>query len=110
MNAAYEEQETEVAPGRRRLIALAFVDVVGYSILMATNEASTHARWMQIMSEVLRPKAREHFGRIVKSTGDGVLAEFPSALDAVEWAQEIQLLVSESQRVAEPGAAQLALR
>jgi adenylate cyclase len=76
--------------GGRRLSAVAFVDIVGYSILMARDEARTHDRWMRIMAEVLRPKAAEQRGRIVKSTGDGVLAEFPSALDAVLWAREAQ--------------------
>jgi len=71
--------------GARRLAAVAFVDIVGYSILMATDERRTHQRWMEILTEIIRPKAGEHHGKVVKSTGDGVLAEFASALDAVEW-------------------------
>src|ERR1043165_5238040 len=74
----------------RRLAAIAFVDIVGYSILMARDETRTHQRWMAILDEVIRPQAIRHRGKIVKSTGDGVLAEFPSAFDAVEWAQEVQ--------------------
>ncbi|HJU18445.1 MAG TPA: adenylate/guanylate cyclase domain-containing protein [Stellaceae bacterium] len=74
----------------RRLAAIAFADVVGYSILMAEDEARTHRRWMALLNEVVRPGAEGHRGRLVKSTGDGVLAEFPSALDAVEWAREVQ--------------------
>ena len=74
----------------RRLAAIAFVDIVGYSILMARDETRTHQRWMAILNDVLRPKAGEHRGKIVKSTGDGVLVEFPSAFDAVEWALEVQ--------------------
>jgi adenylate cyclase len=74
----------------RRLAAIAFVDIVGYSILMARDETRTHQRWMTILDEVIRPRALSHSGRIVKSTGDGVLAEFPSAFDAVEWAIGVQ--------------------
>src|SRR6185437_2882526 len=78
----------------RRLSAVAFADIVGYSILMAKDEVRTHDRWMKIMAEILRPKAAEFRGRIVKSTGDGVLAELPSALDAVVWAEQVQRAVS----------------
>ena len=74
----------------RRLTAIAFADIVGYSILMSEDEAGTHRRWMALLANVVRPGAARHRGRIVKSTGDGVLAEFPSALEAVEWAREVQ--------------------
>jgi adenylate cyclase len=74
----------------RRLAAVAFIDIVGYSILMAEDSERTHARWMALLDDVVRPLATEHRGRIVKSTGDGVLAEFPSAFDAVAWAQAVQ--------------------
>jgi adenylate cyclase len=74
----------------RRLAAVAFADIAGYSVLMADDEAGTHQRWMRLLDEVLRPQALRHRGKIVKSTGDGVLAEFPSALDAVEWSADVQ--------------------
>jgi adenylate cyclase len=74
----------------RRLAAIAFADIVGYSILMARDETRTHQRWMAILNNVLHPEAALHRGRIVKSTGDGVLAEFPSAFDAVQWAADVQ--------------------
>jgi adenylate cyclase len=77
----------------RRLAAVAFVDVVGYTILMSSDESRTHVRWMKILDEVIRPRTPQYGGRIVKFTGDGVLAEFTSALDAVEWAQDIQAQV-----------------
>ena len=80
-------------PVSRRLAAIAFIDIVGYSILMAQDETRTHRLWMSILDEVIHPKTVEHHGTIVKSTGDGVLAEFPSAFDAVEWAREVQQLV-----------------
>src|SRR4051794_17425936 len=80
----------------RRLAAIAFVDIVGYSILMASDETHTHQRWMEILNDVIRPQAAEHRGRVVKSTGDGILAEFPSAFDAVEWARQVQRAVHPS--------------
>jgi adenylate cyclase len=83
--------------GARRLAAIAFADIVGYSILMAEDEARTHRRWMALLADVIRPGAQRHHGRVVKSTGDGVLAEFPSALDAVEWARELQQAVQRAQ-------------
>src|SRR3954447_11081235 len=77
----------------RRLAAIAFVDIVGYSILMGRDETRTHERWMTILNRIIHPQAALHRGRIVKSTGDGVLAEFPSAFDAVQWALDVQLAV-----------------
>ena len=67
----------------RRLAAIAFLDVVGYSILMARDETRTHQRWMAIRTNVIRPFADKHGGTIIKSMGDGVMAEFPSAFAAV---------------------------
>jgi adenylate cyclase len=86
----------------RRLVAVAFVDIVGYSVLMAEDESRTHDRWMRVLAEIIRPASHRHRGRIVKSTGDGVLSEFPSALDAVEWAREVQRLLRKEQQDARP--------
>jgi class 3 adenylate cyclase/tetratricopeptide (TPR) repeat protein len=88
----------------RRLAAVAFVDIVGYTILMASDETRTHQRWMTILSEVISPQAEKCRGTLVKSTGDGVLVEFPSAHDAVEWAREVQRQVIPKQ-VEHDGAA-----
>jgi len=111
MVPARKERSDRPRAGRdgRRLAAIAFTDIVGYSILMASDERRTHARWMSILEEIIRPQAARHHGVIVKSTGDGVLAEFPSALDAVEWAQAVQAAVAE-QREAEGGEDLIALR
>jgi len=76
--------------GDRRLVAAAFADIVGYSILMARDEIRTHARWMRILNEIIRPRAGQHHGRVVKSTGDGVLVEFADAVDSVNWARDVQ--------------------
>ena len=74
----------------RRLAAIFAADVVGYSRLMGADEEGTHERLKAHMREVVDPKIREHHGRIVKHTGDGVLAEFASVVDAVRCAGEIQ--------------------
>jgi adenylate cyclase len=82
--------EIGVAGFDRRLAAVAFVDIAGYSILMARDETRTHQRWMAVLEGIIRPETARRRGKIVKSTGDGVLAEFPSAFDAVQWAQDVQ--------------------
>jgi adenylate cyclase len=74
----------------RRLAAILAADVVGYSRLMGADEEGTHERFKAHLREVVDPKIREHHGRIVKHTGDGVLAEFASVVDAVRCAGEIQ--------------------
>jgi class 3 adenylate cyclase len=94
----------------RRLAAVAFVDIVGYTILMASDETRTHRRWMTILSEVISPQAEKYRGTLVKSTGDGVLVEFPSAHDAVEWAREVQRQVISKQVEHDGAAATITLR
>jgi TolB-like protein len=74
----------------RRLAAILAADVVGYSRLMGADEEGTHERFKAHLVELIDPKIREHRGRIVKTTGDGVLAEFASVVDAVRCAGEIQ--------------------
>ena len=74
----------------RRLAAILAVDVAGYSRLMGADEEGTHERLKAHFAQLVRPKIEEHRGRAVKNTGDGLLAEFPSVLDAVRCAAEIQ--------------------
>ncbi|HEY1432455.1 MAG TPA: adenylate/guanylate cyclase domain-containing protein [Stellaceae bacterium] len=74
----------------RRLAAILAADVVGYSRLMGADEEGTHERFKAHLVELIDPKIREHHGRIVKTTGDGVLAEFASVVDAVRCAGAIQ--------------------
>jgi adenylate cyclase len=74
----------------RRLAAILAADVVGYSRLMGADEEGTHERVQTHLRELVDPKIREHRGRIVKTTGDGVLAEFASVVDTVRCAGEIQ--------------------
>jgi adenylate cyclase len=74
----------------RRLAAILAADVAGYSRLMGIDEEGTHERFKAHLHGVLDPKIREYHGRIVKTTGDCVLAEFASVVDAVRCASEIQ--------------------
>jgi TolB-like protein/class 3 adenylate cyclase/tetratricopeptide (TPR) repeat protein len=74
----------------RRLAAILAADVAGYSRLMGGDEEGTLARLKACRRAVVDPKIAEHRGRIVKTTGDGMLAEFASAVDAVRCAVEIQ--------------------
>ena len=79
----------------RRLTAILAADVAGYSRLMGLDEEGTHQSYMAHLRELLTPKVGEHRGRIVKSTGDGMLAEFPSVIDAVRCAIELQAGMAE---------------
>src|SRR5947199_9540165 len=74
----------------RRLAAILAADAVGYSRLMRADEEGTHERFKAHRRELVDPKIREHQGRIVKTTGDGMLVEFPSVVDAVRCAVEVQ--------------------
>src|SRR5271166_3296760 len=78
----------------RRLAAILAADVVGYSRLMGEDEAGT-ARAVREHREAARPIVADHGGRIVKTTGDGLLLEFPSVVAAVECAIAIQKLMAE---------------
>jgi adenylate cyclase len=74
----------------RRLAAILAADVAGYSRLMGADEEGTHERLKAHLRELVDPKIAEHRGRVVKNTGDGFLAEFPSVVDAVRCAVEVQ--------------------
>src|SRR3954447_18167723 len=74
----------------RRLAAILAADVAGYSRLIGADEEGTLNRLRSIRTEVIDPKIREHRGRIVKTTGDGLLAEFSSVVDALRCATEWQ--------------------
>src|SRR6266404_602656 len=74
----------------RRLTAILAADVVGYSRLMGTNEAGTLAALKALQTDFIDGKIAEHHGRIVKQTGDGMLVEFPSVVNAVACATEVQ--------------------
>ena len=75
---------------QRRLAAILVADVVGYSRLMGEDEAGTRTRFNASLKELIEPVTASHRGRIVKTMGDGLLAEFTSVVDAVQCAVEIQ--------------------
>jgi len=79
-----------IVTATRRLVAILAADVVGYSRLMGADEEGTHERLKAHFRELVDPKIAEHRGRIVKNTGDGMLAEFSSVVDAVRCAVEVQ--------------------
>src|SRR5712691_3744711 len=74
----------------RKLMAILAADVAGYSKLMGADEEGTLARLKAHRHRLVDPKITKHRGRIIKTTGDGLLAEFPSAVDAVRCAVEVQ--------------------
>ena len=88
---------TALATGRveRKLAAILAADVAGYSRLMGADEEGTLARLKTLRRELADPKIKEHRGRIVKTTGDGLLIEFASVVDAVRCAVEVQREMAE---------------
>jgi len=79
----------------RRLSAILAADVAGYSRLMHNDEEATHAKLTALLVRGVEPAIAEHGGRIVKNTGDGFLAEFPSAVEAVRAAMQFQSRINE---------------
>jgi class 3 adenylate cyclase/TolB-like protein/tetratricopeptide (TPR) repeat protein len=77
-------------PVNRKLVAVVMADVVGYSRLMERDESGTHQRLRALNDDLIAPKIAEHGGRTVKTSGDGMLLEFPSATSALRCAVEIQ--------------------
>jgi class 3 adenylate cyclase len=75
---------------QRRLAAIVAADVTGYTRLMEADEEGTVAAWHAARSEIIDPQITDHLGRIVKHTGDGFLAEFPTVQDAVKCAVAMQ--------------------
>ena len=79
----------------RKLAAVWVADVAGYSRLMELDEEETHRRLSVLQRELIRAQIGQYHGKIIKSTGDGVLVEFASVVDAVRCAVEIQRRMSE---------------
>ncbi len=80
---------------QRRLAAILAADVVGYSRLIGEDEAGTLEALRAHREKLIEPKVAEHDGRVVKLMGDGILAEFPSAVEAVQCAVQIQHTMGE---------------
>src|SRR5216683_3206161 len=80
----------------RRLAAILAADVAGYSRLIEADEEGTLRRLKVLRAEIIDPKIAHHKGRIVKTTGDGLLVEFASVVDALRCAAEVQAALAES--------------
>src|ERR1700719_1151168 len=93
----------------RRLTAILAADVAGYSLLMGVDEEGTHERLKAHLGQLVDPKIKEHRGRIVKNTGDGMLAEFASIVDAVRCAAEVQREMID-RNVEQPGDGRIVFR
>jgi adenylate cyclase len=96
--ASVAQEAVQELAGGHRLAAVAVADIVGYSLHLARDEAGTLARLATIRREVVGPAVDGCRGRVVKTLGDGVLTEFPSAADAVACAAAIQLRLAEDNR------------
>src|SRR3954463_474363 len=88
------------APPReqRRLAAIVSADVVGYARLMGRDESGTVTAMRTLRQAVVDPRVAAHGGRLVKSTGDGLLIEFPSVVEAARCALEVQAAMAEAAR------------
>ncbi len=96
------------SPLRRELVVILAADVAGYAALMEAAEEATHARLTRLLSAVVEPAVAEHRGRIFKPSGDGFLAAFESAVDAVNCALHIQENLARA--ASEPEALPILLR
>jgi adenylate cyclase len=98
-----------IAPSniKRRLAAIAFADVAGFSRLIAANDVETLRRWRALRTEILEPHMTRHGGRVAEMAGDAVLIEFPSVVNAVQWAVDVQRVQKTRQDEPDPFALQL---
>jgi adenylate cyclase len=80
----------------RRLAAILAADVAGYSRLIEADEEGTLGRLKTLRAEIIDPRIAGHHGRIVKTTGDGLLVEFASVVDALRCAAEVQAAMAET--------------
>ena len=93
----------------RRLSAILAADVAGYSRLMHNDEEATHARLTMLLADAVEPSIAQHGGRVVKNTGDGLLAEFRSAVEALRAATQLQERVHDL-TIGDPDEKRLAFR
>ena len=96
-------------PVQRRLAAIFAADIVGFSRLMGANEEATLARLKALRAEVIDPAIASHHGRIFKTTGDGLLAEFTSVVAAAQCAAKIQIEMA-TRAAADPPESRIVLR
>src|SRR5215831_5760059 len=100
-NGTAPARDSLQATTKRHLAAILAADVAGYSRLMGADEERTHERLKVHRRQLFDPKVREHHGRIVKTTGDGTLVEFPSVVDAIRCAVELAALGGNPARILE---------
>src|SRR5260221_3018388 len=86
----------------RRLVAIAFADVAGFSRLMALNDVETVRRWKALRTEIMQPHMVRHGGRVAEIAGDAVLVEFTSVVNAVRWAADVQRTQHSAQSEKDP--------
>jgi adenylate cyclase len=91
----------------RRLVAVAFADVAGYSRLMALDEMETVRRWKELRVQVMEPYMARHGGRIAGMPGDSLLVEFSSVVNAVRWAADVQRSIQSRTKEPDPFALQV---
>lgn len=91
---------------KRRLAAIAFADVAGFSDRSGRDGTGTMLRWKALREAFLAPKIAEHGGTLLQVLGDGLLIEFASAVDAVRWADEVQRGIA-LQRITDPDMLQM---
>jgi len=94
----------------RRLAAIAFADIAGWSRMVERNDAATLAAWQSLRHDLIEPGIATHGGRLLEVAGDAVIVEFPSAVAAVSWALDLQKAVAEHGRDRPPRLPGLALR
>ena len=92
---------------KRRLAAIAFADVAGFSRLMALNDVETLRRWKLLRMEVMEPHMERNSGRVAQTPGDAVLVEFPSVVNAVRWAADVQRIQQMRSNEPDPFALQV---
>jgi TolB-like protein/Tfp pilus assembly protein PilF len=109
MNQVLSIEPSPVTPSTisRRLAAIAFADIAGFSRLMALDDIETVRRWKALRTEIIVPHIARHGGRIAEIAGDAVLAEFPSVVSAVRWAADVQRAQRGAQGEKDPFALQL---
>jgi adenylate cyclase len=86
----------QLAPITRRLAAIVFADVVGWSRLIEQNDVETLRAWKALRRDFIEPKVAEYGGRLLEIAGDAALVEFPSAVAAVSWALDVQRMLAQA--------------
>jgi adenylate cyclase len=81
----------------RRLTAVAFADLAGYSRLIGQDDVQTVLRWKALRRDLLEPKIIAYRGRLLRVVGDGLLIEFKSVVDAVQWATDVQAAIASAE-------------